>query len=89
MCLCLYVGDDLQQNPAFVHLQHVYGGDDAGTDQQPGCHRNQSADVVPLPLPQPVGHACAGRLETPMPYLIWNSDISKHFFLLFLFLCRL
>lgn len=54
-------GDDLQQNPPSVHLQHVHGRDDPGADQQPGCYRNQPADVVPLPLPQPVGHACAGK----------------------------
>lgn len=56
-----YQGDDLQQNPATVHLQHVDGGDDSGADKQPGCHRNQPADVVPLPLPQPLGHACTGE----------------------------
>lgn len=84
-CLFHKPGNDLQQNPASVHLQHVYGGDDAGADQQPGCYRDQPADVVPLPLPQPVGHACAGGLNGTsihfQPCLISRSDVSvKTFF---------
>ena len=53
-------GYDLQQDPSSVHIQHVHGRDDPGSDQQPGGHRDQPADVVPVPLPQPVGHASAG-----------------------------
>lgn len=82
-CLFHYLGDDLQQNPASVHLQHVHGGDDTGADQQPGCYRDQPADVVPLPLPQPVGHACTGRLNWTSEHfclcLFFCSDVSDSF----------
>ena len=67
-----YLGDDLQQDPASVHLQHVDGGDDHRADQQPGCYRDQPADVVLLPLPQPLGHACAGN-STSMHSMFCND----------------
>lgn len=55
---------NLQQNHAPVHLQHVHGGVNGGSDLQPGRHRYQPTHVVLLPLSQPVGHASTGRKPT-------------------------
>lgn len=84
------LGNDLQQNPAPIHLQHVNGGDDVGADQQPGCYRNQPAHVVPLPLPQPVGHARAGKISHILKHIwICFTPINSFSSQVFLFLCRL
>lgn len=41
--------EDLQQDHAPVHVQHVDGRVDRRTDLQPGRHRHQPAHVVLLP----------------------------------------
>lgn len=55
---------NLQQDHASVHLQHVHGRVNCGSDLQPGCHRYQPAYVVLLPLSQLVGHAGTGKKQS-------------------------
>lgn len=65
---------DLQQDHAPLHLQHVYGRNDSGSDLQPCRDRHKSTDVVLLPVPQPVRNASSGK-----PYTTVRSYSLRHF----------
>lgn len=61
LTVMVFPDKNLQQDHASVHLQHVYGRVNCGSDLQPGCHRYQPTYVVLLPLSQPVGNASTGK----------------------------